>query len=224
VLNDGHWIESLGRHGIDEVYNIHNVNGSDWDDLIIGHGIDEVYNIHNVNGSEWDDLIIGDDGDNQLSGGLGNDTLIGGLGSDVLIGGDGADRFEYRTPEEGGDTIVDFVVSEDVLVIDADAFGGGLSPGSLPDFQFVSGESPEATDPEWGQFLYDTSSGDLYWDSDGAGEGGAVLIATFDDPDNPEYQPPALTAADFEIVGSDFIIGSFGDIAAAVDAGSEPVA
>jgi Ca2+-binding RTX toxin-like protein len=195
VLNDGHWIEALERHGIDEVYNIHNVDGSD-----------------------WDDLIIGDAGNNQLSGGRGNDTLIGGLGSDVLIGGEGADRFWYRSPDEGGDTIVDFAVSEDVLVIDATAFGGGLVGGEpLPDSQFVAGESPEATDPEMGQFLYDTSNGDLFWDSDGTGELAPVHIANL-------TGAPALTAADFEIVGSEIIIESFSEIAAAVDAGSEPVA
>jgi VCBS repeat-containing protein len=170
-----------------------------------------------ITGTDGNDVLIGSAFDDFLSGGPGNDVLIGGLGSDVLIGGDGADRFEYRSPDEGGDTIVDFVVSEDVLVIDAWAFGGGLEPGSLSSFQFVAGESPEATDPEWGQFLYDTSSGDLYWDSDGTGEGEAVHIATL-------TGAPALTAADFEIVGSDFIIGSFGEIAAAVDGGSEPVA
>jgi hypothetical protein len=68
-----------------------------------------------------------------------------------------------------------------------------------------------------GQFLYDTSNGDLFWDSDGTGELAPVLIANL-------TGAPALTEADFEIVGSDIIIESFGDIAAAVDAGSEPVA
>jgi hypothetical protein len=68
-----------------------------------------------------------------------------------------------------------------------------------------------------GQFLYDTSNGDLYWDSDGTGDGAAVFIANL-------VGDPALTEADFEIVGSDIIIESFGDIASAVDAGSEPVA
>jgi VCBS repeat-containing protein len=170
-----------------------------------------------ITGTDGNDVLIGSAFDDFLSGGLGNDILIGGLGSDVLVGGEGTDRFAYWSPDEGGDTIVDFAVSEDVLVIDAWAFGGGLEPGSLPSFQFVSGVSPEATNPEWGQFLYDTSSGDLFWDSDGTGEGAPVHIATL-------TGAPALTAADFEIVGSDIFIESFGNIAAAVDGGSEPVA
>jgi hypothetical protein len=170
VFADGHWYAAEGRYGIDDLANIHNVRGS-----------------------EFADLISGDDGVNDVRGGTGGDILLGGLGGDTLQGGEGIDRFVYRSPDDGGDTIIDFAVSEDVLVIDAAAFGGGLIGGqALNGSQLVSGNAPIATEAH-GQFLYDTASGDLWWDGDGTGAQAAVHIASLNGT-------PALTAADFRLV------------------------
>ena len=48
--------------------------------------------------------------------------VFGGPGEDSMNGGAGNDRFGFKAPDDGVDTIIDFGVSEDVLVIDASVF------------------------------------------------------------------------------------------------------
>jgi Ca2+-binding RTX toxin-like protein len=70
-----------------------------------------------LRGTNGDDLIIGLEGRDTLIGGAGNDVLIGGLDSDRLIGGLGSDRFVFNNFDERTDTISDFNVDEDALVL-----------------------------------------------------------------------------------------------------------
>ena len=69
-----------------------------------GAGIDRLFSIENLFGSDFDDNLTGDDGDNNFQGGDGDDTLEGGLGNDTLIGGDGSDTASYAGAT-GGVTI-----------------------------------------------------------------------------------------------------------------------
>ena len=69
-----------------------------------------------LNGGEDADNLFGNAGNDILNGGEGDDLLAGGLGIDILTGGEGSDRFVI-SPEEGTDTIVDFVKGEDSLVL-----------------------------------------------------------------------------------------------------------
>ncbi|MEG4634679.1 FG-GAP-like repeat-containing protein [Microcoleus sp. AR_TQ3_B6] len=71
------------------------------------------------------DILNGDDGNDILYGGKGDDLLNGGLGIDTLIGGMGADKFLLST-NSGTDTITDFEVGKDLLVL-----GNGLSFSQL---------------------------------------------------------------------------------------------
>lgn len=80
----------------------------------------------NVRGGNGRDRIRGQLGNDRLLGGNGNDTLIGGQGADVIIGGRGqdllagkagADQFIFRSARDRGDTIRDFEVSRDVVVV-----------------------------------------------------------------------------------------------------------
>ncbi|MEG5042660.1 MULTISPECIES: FG-GAP-like repeat-containing protein [unclassified Microcoleus] len=71
------------------------------------------------------DIVNGDDGNDILYGGKGDDLLNGGLGSDSLIGGMGVDKFLLST-NSGTDTITDFEVGKDLLVL-----GNGLSFSQL---------------------------------------------------------------------------------------------
>lgn|GEM_PF-867171 len=64
------------------------------------------------------DTLDGGAGNDTLDAGAGDDTLTGGLGHDELIGGSGSDRFIMREGE-GGDTITDFDVNEDILDLSA---------------------------------------------------------------------------------------------------------
>ncbi|WP_305038528.1 Ig-like domain-containing protein [Halomonas alkalisoli] len=149
---------------------------------------------HIVEGSEevQQKELLGTDGNDVLIGGPGNDTLMGGLGNDTLEGGPGEDRFVFQAMEEGVNTILDFTPGEDTLVMHAAGFGGGLvASGSLDVDRLVVGAAPSATESH-GQFLYDTSNGQLSWDQDGTGTEAPILLAEL-------VGVPTLTNSDFEI-------------------------
>ena len=65
---------------------------------------------------------------NMLSGSAGNGSLIGRFGNDSIMGG-GTDQFILHGPGEGIDTSRDFNSAEDIIVISAAAFSGGLLSG-----------------------------------------------------------------------------------------------
>ncbi len=69
-----------------------------------------------LKGRKGADTLIGGEGGDKLKGGRGDDTLDGGANRDTLTGGRGADEFVLRT---GGarDTVTDFDVNEDILLI-----------------------------------------------------------------------------------------------------------
>lgn len=84
-----------------------------WYDAILDENIaqinpqDSLSNIENIIGSNYDDVLIGNSGVNTIQGGGGNDTLTGGGSGDTFVLGSG----------EGIDTITDFVIGEDSLVL-----------------------------------------------------------------------------------------------------------
>jgi Ca2+-binding RTX toxin-like protein len=77
-------------------------------------------------GAEGNDRLLGGAGDDSLYGGLGNDKLLGQDGNDVLTGnqckdvltgGNNNDSFVYNALSDAGDTITDFVVNGEALVL-----------------------------------------------------------------------------------------------------------
>jgi Ca2+-binding RTX toxin-like protein len=145
-------------------------------------------------------LINGNGGDDTLLGGGGNDTLVGGSGNDILTGRDGTDTFRYDSPSEGVDRIADF--SSDIIAVSAAGFGGGLIAGvTLTTDDGSSGgqffpapgvNSPNIVAPGSNRFIYNTTTGDLYYDSDGI-PGGTILIATL-------QGAPSLVASDIVVI------------------------
>ncbi|MBC6438267.1 MAG: hypothetical protein GDA52_09070 [Rhodobacteraceae bacterium] len=75
-----------------------------------------------LTGGGNNDLLEGDEGADTLDGGEGADTLDGGEGNDSLTGDSGADHFRFVESGSGADTIKDFNVDEDKIVLDEDAF------------------------------------------------------------------------------------------------------
>lgn len=124
-----------------------------------------------------DDRLIGGDGADVLKGGAGADVIYGGANKDDLSGGKGADRFVFSDRQDNADVVLDFSKGQnDVLAIDVGTFGG--SKGEL---DIVNGG--KRPDPDGGgeTALYARSSGKLFYDPDGDGNGDAVLIAVLKD-------------------------------------------
>jgi Ca2+-binding RTX toxin-like protein len=67
------------------------------------------------------DMLYGGGGRDYLYGGAGDDLLIGGSGNDFLSGGAGADKFQFdpSNHREGRDTVADFTLGADKIVLNA---------------------------------------------------------------------------------------------------------
>jgi Ca2+-binding RTX toxin-like protein len=123
-----------------------------------------------------------------IDGGAGNDTLTGTGGADTLTGGEGADRiaggggndvFVFASPNNGADVITDFgskAGNNDLIQIDASAFGAGLVAGALAAGRFHSGTARNAQDAG-DRFIFRTTDATLWFDEDGKGGDPSVLIA-----------------------------------------------
>ncbi len=111
-----------------------------------------------------------------ILGGSGDDEIKGEVGNDLLTGNTGSDRFSYFALNQGGDTITDFTVGEDLIVISASGFGGGLIAGTLDESQFVVGTAASDSDD---RFIYNANSDRLFYDSDGNGTNQQRAIASF---------------------------------------------
>ncbi len=124
------------------------INGGGGNDLLQGGGIRDTLNGDAGNdtlyGHTGDDRLNGGNGDDDIWGDEGNDFLYGHDGDDTLTGGDDDDTFVIavglydtsdNTPLNGHDTILDFVVGTDKVLIlwggtgdtPTDLEGAGLS-------------------------------------------------------------------------------------------------
>ena len=173
----------------------------------LGSGIDRLWNIENLTGSNYDDTLIGNAGNNTLNGGSGadylnggkaSDVLIGGLGNDTLTGGDGIDYFVFNTAlnaTTNKDTITDFNITDDTIRLENGIMTGlGLTAGALAAGAFHSGIINTATQVD-DRIIYNTSTGGLFYDADGTGASAAVQIAIIGTNNHA-----ALTNADFVVI------------------------
>jgi serralysin len=130
-----------------------------------------------LGGGDGNDAMHGGGDGDTLFGGAGADTLNGGSGSDLLTGGDGADvfRFVLEFGAWGEDTISDFdSAGGDKLHINKGLTNLKVT-GELWDGRLALGS--QAAD-EGDRFVFDTTSGELYYDADGSAAGAQVLVVT----------------------------------------------
>src|SRR5436190_23298661 len=149
--------------------------------------------------------IVGNSNANIISGGGGKDWLTGGLGADTFVLG----------PANAANTvtITDFA-AEDKFGITASDYG--LSQGSgLID----NGSGALVLDPTWfatvtgtqgtvaghGQFLYNTTTRSVMWDSDGSGAVAGIALATL-------QTGAVVSAGNFAISGTTGSSPAVGDI------------
>jgi serralysin len=135
----------------------------------------------NGSGSTLANILIGNAAKNVLDAGAGNDTLTGGNGNDVLYGGAGSDMFVFNfTPNATTnlDTIGDFQTGVDKIQLSKAVFGAlGASGTVLAQAQFWSGAGVVKGHDADDRIAYNTTTGALYYDSDGSGSTAAVQIA-----------------------------------------------
>ncbi len=132
-----------------------------------------------VRGEFGNDTLRGGRSVDRFNGGADDDRLTGGLAKDILTGGTGKDQFIFNSVAEAGDTITDFSVADDTIVVRASAFGG-LAKGVLAAAAFRANTSGLAQDSS-DRFIYETDSDRLWYDSNGNAAGGRVLLADLND-------------------------------------------
>jgi Ca2+-binding RTX toxin-like protein len=152
----------------------------------IGAGTDTLSFIENLTGSSFNDTLTGNAAKNTLNGGLGNDRLTGGAGADVFV---------FNTAPNATsnvDTITDFQVSADKIYLENAIFTAlGASTGTLSAAAFWKNTTGVANDGS-DRIVYNSTTGALFYDSNGNGSGGSVQIAKL--------------AANLALTNSDFVI------------------
>ncbi len=163
-----------------------------FNDLVIG---DSVANY--IDGRRGNDTVSGRAGNDTLLGRDGNDRLEGGSGNDTLTGGAGQDSFVFGDAPNAGtvDRITDFVSGADELVLVEAAFAsiGNEGDFNAGDARFWAAAGATSGHDATDRIVYNTSTGNLYYDADGSGSGAAQLLATFEGN-------PAIAASDLTVI------------------------
>jgi serralysin len=166
----------------EEILNFEIIYTGDGNDSVTGNSVDNLIYTYGgndtINGGGGNDILLGVDGNDRLLGGNGKDLLYGGPGNETLTGGNGADAFRFLSPNGGVDRITDFNQQQrDNIQVLAryDGFvDGGLTTGVLLDSQFVIGASAADSSD---RFIYNSTNGNLFYDSDGIGGAAQVQFA-----------------------------------------------
>jgi Ca2+-binding RTX toxin-like protein len=158
-----------------------------------------------INGGSGNDSIQGGAGNDTINGGAGNDniggndgvdSIAGGAGNDALSGGSGQDRFVFHEfGAANADTISDFASAWDGIHVDNAAFTQVGADGRFTsnDARFFAGAGANAGHDADDRMVYNTTTGQLYYDADGSGSGEAQLVATI-------ANHPAMAASDITVI------------------------
>ncbi|MEA5536313.1 calcium-binding protein, partial [Crocosphaera sp. XPORK-15E] len=119
---------------------------------------------------------FGTNGVDVILGTTNADYIKGGLGSDILTGGSNGDTFFFASANEGNDQITDFTPNTDSILVSGSGFGNGLVSGdTLAPSQFILGANATTSSQ---RFIYNASTGALWFDPDGSGASSATQLAT----------------------------------------------
>jgi serralysin len=184
-----------GNGGIDIIY-----GGADSDTIRGGADNDVIYGgssatdaadiADELRGESGNDTIYGAGGGDTIIGGIGTDILYGGIGNDILTGGVDGDQFVFNTAlnaTNNADTITDFLINVDDIVLSQAIFAGISATLDATEFQIG------AADSTLDRIIYNQATGQLFYDSNGNGAGGSTLFATV-------TAGTALTINDFVMV------------------------
>ena len=147
---------------------------------------------NNLIGLGGNDRLFGGVGANVLQGGVGNDFHNGGAGVDQIITGSGFDTILFNAPLgiANFDRVLDFAPVFDTMQLENSVFIGLTAGAFLPATDFhIGAAAADASD----RIIYNSATGNLFFDVDGTGGIGQVLFADL-------ASGLALTASDFFVV------------------------
>ena len=96
--------------------------------------------------------------------------MTGGVGVDTFY-------FDFAPSTTNVDTITDFDVVDDFIYLLSSAVPGFTGTGAVDATQFASGAGLTAATDSDHRIIYNTTNGDLFYDSDGVGGVAAVRFA-----------------------------------------------
>jgi Ca2+-binding RTX toxin-like protein len=131
-----------------------------------------------------------------LRGSAGNDTLNGKAGVDVLNGGSGNDNFVFdMLGSANRDIVQDFVSGADKLQMENSVMTAIGSTGNFAagDARFFAAAGATAGHDANDRIVYNSTTGDLYYDADGNGTGAAQFVGNISGH-------PALAATDIAVI------------------------
>ena len=137
----------------------------------------------NLTGNELANTVTGNAGANVINGGGGNDTLTGGAGNDFFLFNTALNARPMSTPSPTSSVVNDTIRLENAIFT-------GLAAGVLNADAFHIGTA--AADAE-DRIIYNSTTGALYFDSNGNAAGGMVQFAKL-------TAGLALTNLDFAII------------------------
>ncbi|CAN7687633.1 calcium-binding protein [Variovorax sp. LjRoot84] len=161
-----------------------------------GLGSDTYKNFEGVIGTAFADTITGSASADQLRGGGGNDAIdglggddriVGGTGADTLTGGADNDTFVFDSAPNAVDAISDFdasgsAASGDLIELSLGTFTAlsTASGSTLSATEFASLDGGGAGDAVGSgvHVIYDSATGNLYYDADGLSAANRTLVAT----------------------------------------------
>jgi Ca2+-binding RTX toxin-like protein len=185
VDNENDSVIENGGQGIDSVFafvSYRLTSGADVELLATDHDLDTT--AINLTGNANGNVVRGNDGNNILNGAEGRDELIGR---------GGRDSFLFDTALDAAtnvDRITDFNVADDTILLDDAVFSSSLGLGNISAGEFVIGTAAQDAND---RIIYDSNTGALLYDSDGAGGAAAIQFAEVS-------QGLALTNLDFLVV------------------------
>ena len=188
------------NYSLDNVDFVENLTLSSTATQGTGNGLNNVITGNNVAntlaGLGGADTVVGSGGKDTLVGGAGADLLKGNGGGDRLTGEAGADTFEFNATLNASsnlDRIMDFVTGVDEIQLDRTVFPT-IGLGDLALGAFYKGAGVTGAHDAGDRIVYNTTTGNLYYDADGSGAGSsAILFATL-------AGSPGLAYTDFFIV------------------------
>jgi Ca2+-binding RTX toxin-like protein len=149
-----------------------------------------------VSGGEGNDTLLGGAGNDFLSAGFGFDRLEGGAGNDTMVGLYDANTLAYaHFGAANADVIRDFHLGSNSIELDGVAFANIGPSGSFAsgDGRFHAAPGAAGGHDADDRVIYNTTTGQLWYDADGSGSGGAQLIARLEGA-------PSLSASQISVV------------------------